>query len=132
MFEGRYIINPLNPKGNFSEVAVLIDIINTMGMPPPDFLRQCKRTAGCFDGNGQWVFPHMQVQPKSRELPLTRQISPESERQFRRFLGKFLQPWSPTQRPTAADLLADEFLSWEECSIGEDDVRARTGERQAE
>ena len=53
MFEGRYIINPLNPKGNFSEVAVLIDIINTMGMPPPDFLRQCKRTATCFDENGQ-------------------------------------------------------------------------------
>lgn len=104
--------------------AHLADMIALMGPPPPDLLKRGKRSAECFDKDGENFPARMTLfaNPAGQwraEIPVPdRTCLEESEEileasnkeAFLRFVRKMVQ-WRPEDRQTANQLLEDDWLN---------------------
>lgn len=99
-------------------------MIALMGPPPPELLKKGKRTSEFFDEGGEncptrtTLFANPAGQQRG-EIPVPDRTSLEESEEnlegsnkeaFLRFVRKMVQ-WRPEDRPTARQLLEDDWLS---------------------
>ncbi|GMF80974.1 unnamed protein product [Aspergillus oryzae] len=103
----RTLINGRNPDGIFDDRVHMAELIALLGPPPPEFRKQRHLSSAFWDESGNWkeVAPIPDVTLKS----LAERVKGEDKEGFLRWLRMALQ-WSPEDRPTALELLYDEWL----------------------
>ncbi|THC99158.1 hypothetical protein EYZ11_001333 [Aspergillus tanneri] len=82
-------------------------MISLLGPPPVEFLRRSEEGLKFWDENGNWrgsiEIPEQSLESRESRLEADRAMP------FLRFLRKTLC-WLPEERPTAKELLLDEWL----------------------
>ncbi|KAB8242423.1 kinase-like domain-containing protein [Aspergillus flavus] len=103
----RTLINGRNPDGIFDDRVHMAELIALLGPPPPEFRKQRHLSSAFWDESGNWkeVAPIPDVTLKS----LAERVKGEDKEGFLRWLRMALQ-WSTEDRPTALELLYDEWL----------------------
>ncbi|OGM47401.1 protein kinase [Aspergillus bombycis] len=94
-------------EGKLYDEQHLAEMVSLMGPPPPEFLRRSKRSGQFWDEQGNW----------KGSIPIPEQSLEMREQQFsgidRKLFLNFLQRifrWLPEERPTALELVYDDFL----------------------
>ncbi|RAH52988.1 kinase-like protein [Aspergillus piperis CBS 112811] len=94
-------------NGTLSDEQHLAEMVSLMGPPPPEFLMRSKRCENFWDAEGNWkgsiCIPEQTF--GLREL----HFSGEDKVLFLNFLRRIFR-WLPEERPTAEELVYDDFL----------------------
>lgn len=85
----------------------MAELVALLGPPPPEFREQRHLSSVFWDESGKWngVAPILDITLES----LTEKVEGEDKEWFLRWLRMVLQ-WNPEDRPTALELLYDEWL----------------------
>ncbi|KAJ9483762.1 hypothetical protein VN97_g9629 [Penicillium thymicola] len=101
------LINGKNPNGIFDDRPHLVELVALIGSPPPEFCEHRHLSSVFWDELGNWKdlapIPHTSLET------LAANIKGEDKTGFLHWLRMALQ-WNPEDRPTALDLLYDEWL----------------------
>ncbi|PKY08810.1 kinase-like protein [Aspergillus campestris IBT 28561] len=103
----RTLINGKNPSGVFDDRVHMAELVALLGPPPPEFREQRHLSSVFWDESGDWkeVVPLPEITLES----LAEMVKGEDNEGFLRWLRMALQ-WDPRDRPTALELLYDEWL----------------------
>ncbi|KAB8273728.1 kinase-like domain-containing protein [Aspergillus minisclerotigenes] len=103
----RTLINGKNPDGIFDDRVHMAQLVALLGPPPPEFRKQRHLSSAFWDESGNWkeVAPVPDITLES----LAEKVEGEDKEGFLRWLRMALQ-WNPEDRPTALELLYDEWL----------------------
>ncbi|EFR04873.1 CMGC protein kinase [Nannizzia gypsea CBS 118893] len=101
LFDGK------NPDGIFDDRVHLAELVAVLGAPPPEFRGKSKLTSVFWDESGNWK--ELAPIPNITLQTLATEIRGEDKEGFLRWLRAALQ-WNPKDRPTAIDLLYDEWM----------------------
>ncbi|KAE8343402.1 hypothetical protein BDV24DRAFT_172809 [Aspergillus arachidicola] len=103
----RTLINGKNLDGIFDDRVHMAELTALLGPPPPEFQKQRHLSSAFWEDSGNWkeVAPIPDITLES----LAERVEGEDKEGFLRWLRMALQ-WNPENRPTALDLLYDEWL----------------------
>ncbi|KAJ5569974.1 protein kinase domain protein [Penicillium hispanicum] len=103
----RTLINGKNPDGIFDDRVHMAELVALLGPPPPEFRAQRHLSSAFWDEAGNWkeVAPIPDITLES----LADKVEGEDKEGFLRWIRMALQ-WNPEDRPTALELLYDEWL----------------------
>ncbi|RAK85207.1 kinase-like protein [Aspergillus costaricaensis CBS 115574] len=103
----RTLVNGKNPDGIFDDRVHMAELIALLGPPPPEFREQRHLSSAFWDESGNWkdVAPIPDITLES----LAEEVEGEDKEGFLRWLRMALQ-WNPEDRPTALELLFDEWM----------------------
>ncbi|OOF97573.1 hypothetical protein ASPCADRAFT_129253 [Aspergillus carbonarius ITEM 5010] len=103
----RHIFNGKNPDGIFDDRVHVAEMIALLGPPPVSFRERCKLAYVFWDEQGNWkdLAPIPDISLES----LGADIQGKDKEGFFRWLRAALQ-WNAEDRPSATDLLFDEWL----------------------
>ncbi|PYI34792.1 U4/U6 small nuclear ribonucleo protein PRP4 [Aspergillus indologenus CBS 114.80] len=101
------LINGRNPEGIFDDRAHLAELVALLGCPPPDFRGRSHLSSVFWDDSGTWK--ELAPIPDITFESLAANIKGEDKDGFLRWIRRALQ-WNPSDRPTALELLYDEWL----------------------
>ncbi|KAJ9253104.1 hypothetical protein DTO207G8_4405 [Paecilomyces variotii] len=106
LFEGSQMFFARR-NGLLSNEEHLAEMVSLLGPPPADFLQRSERSWRYFDDRGTWkgTIPIPNETLQSRE----HKLYPNDQHHFISFLRKILR-WKPEERPSAAELVTDDFL----------------------
>ncbi|KAB8215212.1 kinase-like protein [Aspergillus novoparasiticus] len=107
LFEQGHLFRNLSLETETEKAHRLAEMISLLGPPPVEFLRRSKESLKFWDQNGNWK-SSVKIPEQSLEGRESR-LKTDSQVLFLRFLRKTLQ-WLPEERPTAKELLLDEWL----------------------
>ncbi|KAE8148265.1 kinase-like protein [Aspergillus avenaceus] len=102
LFRGQSLENEMEHAQRFAEM------ISLLGPPPVEFLERSKESLKFWDENGNWKYNSIEVPEQSLEGRESR-LEADDKRLFLQFIRKTLR-WLPEERPTAKELLLDEWL----------------------
>lgn len=91
-------------------------MISILGPPPLELVKQGKRSAEWFDGDGKWLSPDNNEPERLPLLPLSsledveENLDGRNKELFPKFIRSMLQ-WEPEKRKTARELLGDPWLT---------------------
>ncbi|KAL3495794.1 kinase-like domain-containing protein [Aspergillus germanicus] len=105
----RTLINGKSPDGVFDDRVHMAELVALLDPPPPEFREQRYLSSVFWDELGNWkgVVPIPDI---TLESLLADKVQGEEDKQgFLRWLRMALQ-WNPENRPTALELLYDEWL----------------------
>ncbi|KAB8222409.1 kinase-like domain-containing protein [Aspergillus novoparasiticus] len=94
-------------NGRLDDEQHLAEMVSLMGPPPPEFLRRSQKCRQFWDEQGNWK-GSMPLPEQSLEIR-ERQFSGGDKELFLNFLRRIFR-WLPEERPTAEDLVYDDFL----------------------
>ncbi|KGO76091.1 hypothetical protein PITC_006340 [Penicillium italicum] len=103
----RTLINGKNTNGVFDDRVHMAELIAILGPPPPKFLEQRRLSSVFWDDLGNWR--NLAPIPDNSLEKLTKDVEGEDKEGFLRWLRMALR-WNPEDRPTALELLYDEWL----------------------
>lgn len=101
------LIKGRNPDGIFDDRAHLAELVALLGCPPPDFRARSHLSSVFWDDSGTWK--ELAPIPDITFESLAANIKGEDKDGFLRWIRRALQ-WNPSDRPTALELLYDEWL----------------------
>ncbi|KAE8369968.1 U4/U6 small nuclear ribonucleo protein PRP4 [Aspergillus caelatus] len=107
------IVNPFtlvdgrNPDGVFDDRFHLAELVALLGSPPPEFRQRSHLSSVFWDNAGDWK--GLTPIPDKTLEGLAVNIKGEDKEGFLRWLRRALQ-WNPDDRPTALELLYDEWM----------------------
>ncbi|KKK13213.1 hypothetical protein ARAM_000564 [Aspergillus rambellii] len=103
----RTLINGKNVDGVFDDRVHMAELVALLGPPPPEFREQRHLSSVFWDESGTWkeVAPIPDITIET----LAEKVKGEDKEGFLRWLRMALQ-WNPKDRPTALELLYDEWL----------------------
>ncbi|KAL1848590.1 hypothetical protein Plec18170_007899 [Paecilomyces lecythidis] len=103
----RTLINGINADRVFDDRVHMAELVALLGPPPPEFREQRHLSSVFWDQSGNWkgLAPIPDITLKS----LAKNVQGEDKEGFLRWLRMALQ-WNPEDRPTALELLYDEWL----------------------
>ncbi|PYI01188.1 U4/U6 small nuclear ribonucleo protein PRP4 [Aspergillus sclerotiicarbonarius CBS 121057] len=101
------LIKGRNPDGIFDDRVHLAELVALLGCPPPSFCERSHLSSVFWDDSGTWkgLAPIPDITFES----LAANIRGEDKDGFLRWIRRALQ-WNPSDRPTALELLYDEWL----------------------
>lgn len=101
------LTNGKNSNGIFDDRIHMAELIALLGRPPPEFREQRPLSSVFWDESGNWkdVAPIPDITLES----LAEKVEGDDKEGFLRWLRMALQ-WNPEDRPTALELLYDEWL----------------------
>ncbi|RAH74790.1 putative protein kinase [Aspergillus aculeatinus CBS 121060] len=103
----RTLINGKNPDGIFDDRVHIAELIALLGPPPPEFREQRHLSSAFWDKSGKWK--EVASIPDITLESLASEVDREDKEGFFRWLRMALQ-WNPDDRPTALELLFDEWM----------------------
>ncbi|QKX62770.1 uncharacterized protein TRUGW13939_09935 [Talaromyces rugulosus] len=103
----RTLLDGENPDGIFDDRVHVAELIALLGPPPPQFREMGKLTSVFWDESGNWK--ELAPLPNITLEGLAADIRGDDKEGFLRWLRAALQ-WNPQDRPTALELLYDEWL----------------------
>ncbi|KAE8137298.1 kinase-like domain-containing protein [Aspergillus pseudotamarii] len=103
----RTLIDGKNANGIFDDRVHMAELVALLGPPPPEFREQRHLSSVFWDESGRWkeVVPIPDITLES----LADKVEGEDKAGFLQWLRTALQ-WNPEDRPTALELLYDEWL----------------------
>ncbi|PLN84281.1 kinase-like domain-containing protein [Aspergillus taichungensis] len=103
----RTLINGKNPNGIFDDRVHMAELVALLGPPPPEFRDQRHLSSAFWDELGNWkeVVPVPEITLESR----AEKVEGDDKEGFLRWLRMALR-WNPQDRPTALELLYDEWM----------------------
>ncbi|PKX99962.1 CMGC protein kinase [Aspergillus campestris IBT 28561] len=101
LFDGR------NSDGIFDDRVHLAELVALLGPPPPEFRQKSKVSSVFWDESGNWT--QSVPLPDTNLECLAAKIRGNDKQGFLRWLRTALQ-WNPADRPTALELLYDEWM----------------------
>ncbi|KAE8316886.1 kinase-like protein [Aspergillus transmontanensis] len=107
LFEQGHLFRYLSLETETDKAQRLAEMVSLLGSPPVEFLRRSKESLKFWDENGNWK-SSVKIPEQSLEGRESR-LTTDSQVLFLRFLRKALR-WLPEERPTAKELLLDEWL----------------------
>ncbi|KAK2793728.1 hypothetical protein FQN52_000680 [Onygenales sp. PD_12] len=107
LVSNRTLFDGTNPDGIFDDRVHLAEMVALLGPPPPEFRGRSKLSSVFWDGNGKWK--ELAPIPDISLEGLSANVVGEDREGFLRWLRTALQ-WNPEDRPTAVELLFDEWL----------------------
>ncbi|KAJ5559284.1 hypothetical protein N7535_009512 [Penicillium sp. DV-2018c] len=101
------LVNGKNPDNIFDDRVHMAELIALLGPPPPEFREQRHLSSVFWDESGNWkdLAPIPDITLES----MAKNVKGEDKEGFLRWLRMALQ-WNPEDRPTALELLYDEWL----------------------
>ncbi|CAG8890463.1 unnamed protein product [Penicillium egyptiacum] len=104
----RTLINGKNTDGIFDDRVHMAELVALLGPPSPEFREQRQLSSVFWDESGNWkdVSPIPDITLES----LAEKVQGEDKEGFLSWLRMALQ-WNPEDRPTALELLYDEWLT---------------------
>ncbi|KAJ5239206.1 kinase-like domain-containing protein [Penicillium chermesinum] len=103
----RTLISGKNTDGVFDDRVHMAELIALLGPPPPEFLEQRRLSSVFWDEAGNWK--NLASIPDTSLEKLATDVEGEDKEGFLRWLRMALR-WNPEDRPTALELLYDEWL----------------------
>ncbi|KAB8270696.1 kinase-like protein [Aspergillus minisclerotigenes] len=107
LFEQGHLFRNLSLDSETEKAQRFAEMISLLGPPPVEFLRRSKESPKFWDESGNWKssveIPEQSLEGRESRLQTDDQVL------FLQFLRKTLR-WLPEERPTAEDLLLDEWL----------------------
>ncbi|KNG88827.1 protein kinase domain protein [Aspergillus nomiae NRRL 13137] len=107
LFEQGHLFRTVSLETETEKAQRIAEMISLLGPPPVEFLRRSKESLRFWDENGSWK-GSVKIPEQSLEGRESR-LETNSQALFLRFLRKTLR-WLPEERPTAKELLLDEWL----------------------
>ncbi|KAE8134924.1 kinase-like protein [Aspergillus pseudotamarii] len=107
LFEQGHLFRTLSLETEAEKAQRIAEMISLLGPPPAEFLRRSQESLKFWDENGNWNSP-VKIPEQSLEGRESR-LETDNQVLFLRFLRKTLR-WLPEERPTAKELLLDEWL----------------------
>ncbi|KAB8202353.1 kinase domain protein [Aspergillus parasiticus] len=107
LFEQGHLFRNISLDSETEKAQRFAEMISLLGPPPVEFLRRSKESLKFWDENGNWK-SSVKIPEQSLEGRESR-LKTDSQVLFLRFLRKTLR-WLPEERPTAKELLLDEWL----------------------
>ncbi|KAE8353667.1 U4/U6 small nuclear ribonucleo protein PRP4 [Aspergillus coremiiformis] len=101
------LINGKNQDGVFDDRNHLAELVALLGSPPPHFRQRSHLSSAFWDESGSWK--GSAPIPDQTLESLASNITGEDKEGFLRWLRRALR-WNPEDRPTALDLLYDEWM----------------------
>ncbi|PIG82303.1 CMGC protein kinase [Aspergillus arachidicola] len=101
------LIDGKNPDGVFDDRCHLAELVAFLGPPPPEFRQRSQLSSVFWDNAGKWK--GLAPIPDKTLEDLAINIKGEDKEGFLRWLQRALQ-WNPDDRPTALELLYDEWM----------------------
>ncbi|KAE8355803.1 kinase-like protein [Aspergillus coremiiformis] len=111
LFEQGHLFRNQPLENDTQHTQRFAEMISLLGPPPVEFLRRSKESLKFWDENGNWR-GSVEIPEQSLESRESR-LEANSKMLFLRFLRKTLC-WLPEERPTAKELLLDEWLRGED------------------
>ncbi|RAK96128.1 kinase-like protein [Aspergillus ibericus CBS 121593] len=103
----RTLFSGTDSNGVFDDRVHLAEMIAILGLPPIEFTKRSKVGSVFWHDNGKWKdlapVPHMTLEKRAIN------IQGHDQGGFLRFMRRALK-WTPEDRPTARELLFDEWL----------------------
>ncbi|XRM49185.1 hypothetical protein ABZX51_012064 [Aspergillus tubingensis] len=101
------LIRGRNSDGIFDDRVHLAELVALLGCPPPEFRERSHLSSVLWDKSGTWkgLAPVPDITLESLAID----IRGEDKDGFLRWIRRALQ-WNPFDRPTALELLYDEWL----------------------
>ncbi|KAJ5558026.1 kinase-like domain-containing protein [Penicillium sp. DV-2018c] len=101
------LVNGKNPDNIFDDRVHMAELVALLGPPPPGFREQRHLSSVFWDESGNWkdLAPIPDITLES----MAKSVKGEDKEGFLRWLRMALQ-WNPEDRPTALELLYDEWL----------------------
>ncbi|GAB1191299.1 hypothetical protein APSETT444_000471 [Aspergillus pseudonomiae] len=107
LFEQGHLFRNASLETETGKAQRIAEMISLLGPPPVEFLRRSKESLRLWDEKGNWKgsekIPEQSLEGRESRLET------DSQALFLRFLRKTLR-WVPEERPTAKELLLDEWL----------------------
>ncbi|KAE8329156.1 kinase-like protein [Aspergillus sergii] len=107
LFEQGHLFRNISLDSETEKAQRFAEMISLLGPPPVEFLRRSKESLKFWDENGNWKsdvkIPEQSLEGRESRLQADDQVL------FLRFLRKTMR-WLPEERPTAKELLLDEWL----------------------
>ncbi|GFF88416.1 kinase-like domain-containing protein [Aspergillus lentulus] len=107
LFEQGHLLKNQPLENDTDNAQRFAEMISFLGPPPLEFLRRSEESLKFWDENGNWR-NSVNIQEQSLESRESR-LQGDDKILFLRFLRKVLR-WLPEERPTAKELLLDEWL----------------------
>ncbi|KAE8165465.1 U4/U6 small nuclear ribonucleo protein PRP4 [Aspergillus tamarii] len=101
------LVDGKNPDGVFDDRFHLAELVALLGPPPPEFRQQSHLSSVFWDNAGNWK--GLTSVPDKTLEGLAIDVRGEDKEGFLRWLRRALQ-WNPDDRPTALELLYDEWM----------------------
>ncbi|KAK3372613.1 kinase-like domain-containing protein [Podospora didyma] len=107
LFEHRPLLTGKKEDGTLDDEALVAEMVSVMGPPPKAFLERSATCAKYWDANDNWIAAApILSQPLESYVTWLHGRDKELLLQFTRRILR----WLPEERPTAAELLGDEFF----------------------
>ncbi|CAK96399.1 hypothetical protein CBS115989_2363 [Aspergillus niger] len=107
LLESRHLFTKPDLESDADNARRFAEMISLLGPPPVEFLRRSEESLKFWDENGNWKcladIPEQSI--TSRET----QLDGDNKKLFLQFLRKALC-WLPEERPSARELIMDEWL----------------------
>ncbi|RAK96409.1 kinase-like protein [Aspergillus ibericus CBS 121593] len=107
LFEQGHLFTTPDLESEMDHARRFAEMMALLGPPPVEFLRRSERSWRFWDENGKWN-GRVDIPEQSLETRETR-LQGDGKVLFLRFLRKALS-WVPEDRPTAKELLMDEWV----------------------
>ncbi|GAB1201152.1 hypothetical protein APSETT444_010539 [Aspergillus pseudonomiae] len=101
------LVDGKNPDGVFDDRVHLAELVALLGSPPPEFRQRSHLSSVFWDHGGEWK--GLAPVPDRTLEGLAIDVKGEDKEGFLRWLRRALQ-WNPDDRPTALELLYDEWM----------------------
>ncbi|PTU17531.1 hypothetical protein P175DRAFT_0504826 [Aspergillus ochraceoroseus IBT 24754] len=111
LFEQGHLFRSQNLDTQSGQARRFAEMVSLLGPPPVEFLRRSKQSLKFWDKEGNWK--NMESIPQQSLQSRESRLEGNSQRLFLKFLRKTLC-WLPEERPTAEQLLLDQWLRGED------------------
>ncbi|RMD42762.1 hypothetical protein DV735_g2387, partial [Chaetothyriales sp. CBS 134920] len=105
----RALIQGKNADGIFDDRVHMAQLIALLGPPPPEFRQQRRLSSAFWDESGNWILQEAAPIPDITLESVAEKVQGKDTAGFLRWLRMALQ-WNPEDRPTALELLYDEWM----------------------